>query len=88
VSAAGGPTVIPDGLRCPICHAALDDVGAALACRGCATLHPVVRGVPVLLDEANSVFTVVEVSGVGPGAFDAGGGPACSSSAAEFSVEG
>ncbi|NKC31025.1 methyltransferase domain-containing protein [Falsiroseomonas selenitidurans] len=47
---------------CPIDRAALHPVpeGAApgLACTQCGTVFPVVQGVPVLLNEANSVFRI------------------------------
>ena len=40
-------------LRCPVCRASL---GPELACRGCARQYPRVGDVPVLLDEAKSLF--------------------------------
>lgn len=45
-------------LRCPICHARLGSQGTELACSGpAAHRHPVVDGVPVLLNEASSIFS-------------------------------
>src|SRR5688500_14449779 len=46
--------------RCPRCGGALRAEGESLRC--CATF-PVVDGVPVLIDEATSVFTIADVLG-------------------------
>jgi SAM-dependent methyltransferase len=62
---------LPAGLRCPSCHANIAaDAGESLVCAGCGTKYPVVGGVPVLINEANSVFTTEEVIRAGPYAFD------------------
>jgi len=47
-------------LRCPACGALLDFRGEEAACAGgeCAARFPVVRGVPVLIDEATSIFSL------------------------------
>ena len=43
-------------LRCPADGARLQREGGNLICLSCGTLHPVVRGRPVLIDEERSVF--------------------------------
>ena len=47
-------------LRCPTCCAGLEDAGAELVCANpeCATHYPVIDGIPVLINEANSVFSI------------------------------
>ena len=57
------PTLSPaaiDLLRCPRCKSLLRRDGETLACldERCAAVFPVVGGVPVLINEANSVFSV------------------------------
>lgn len=42
--------------RCPVDRGPLRADGAALVCGACAAAFPVVRGVPVLINDANSVF--------------------------------
>lgn len=46
-------------LCCPVCHAPLDLGAAEITCRNaaCAARYPVVDGIPVLINEANSVFS-------------------------------
>lgn len=46
-------------LRCPICHAQLSLGGASFSCLNlaCGTEYPVVDGVPVLINEANSTLS-------------------------------
>ncbi|MFT7535142.1 MAG: hypothetical protein ACI85K_001093 [Hyphomicrobiaceae bacterium] len=48
-------------LRCPTCRASLRRSEQGLACSACRVAHPVVRGVPVLIDENRSVFRTAEV---------------------------
>lgn len=48
---------------CPADHAALAPVPAGLSCASCGTVYPVVNGVPVLLNEANSVFRISDYTG-------------------------
>ena len=45
---------------CPVCHGALAGGGEGLCCRNpaCRAEYPVVDGVPVLINEANSVFSI------------------------------
>lgn len=46
-------------LRCPVCHAALAPDADHLVCRGeCGTRYPVVGGVPVLINDERSIFSV------------------------------
>jgi len=47
-------------LRCPICHAKLKRVLEQFECTnsGCATYFPIIDGVPVLIDEKSSVFSI------------------------------
>jgi SAM-dependent methyltransferase len=49
----------PPALRCPACWHAL---GQTLECGGCGAKYPTVRGVPVLVDERESAFSVADVS--------------------------
>jgi SAM-dependent methyltransferase/uncharacterized protein YbaR (Trm112 family) len=48
-----------DKLACPVCHGALGRDRGQFCCAepACGTRFPVVEGVPVLINEANSVFT-------------------------------
>ena len=51
-------------MRCPVCHTAVTLHGEGMACTGCELTFPIVQGVPVVLNESNSVFRVAEyVSG-------------------------
>jgi SAM-dependent methyltransferase/uncharacterized protein YbaR (Trm112 family) len=45
-------------LRCPICHARLEEQRTQFRCTGpdCGGVFPIVDGIPVLLNEAQSVF--------------------------------
>src|SRR5262245_47722046 len=47
-------------LRCPVCHATLQVAGQALDCIGpsCGACFPLVDGIPVLIDERSSVFSL------------------------------
>ena len=49
-------------LRCPACRARLELAGGALRCRGaiCGAVYPIVDGVPVLVDEAASLFSIAD----------------------------
>jgi SAM-dependent methyltransferase len=42
--------------RCPIDHGILDCAAGTLTCQACGTVFPVVNGIPVLINDANSVF--------------------------------
>lgn len=47
-------------LRCPRCYAQLERARDHLRCLGCAQRYPVVDGIPVLIDERESVFRIHE----------------------------
>ena len=50
-------------LRCPTCGGTLATEASSLACEGtCGTRFPVVGGVPVLINEANSIFKIADVT--------------------------
>lgn len=55
---ASFPDTVADSLRCPACRGELARVGDRLGCRGCAAVYPVARGIPILIDEARSVFRI------------------------------
>ena len=50
-------------LRCPVCRAGLRQAGEYFACASpdCGARFPVVDGIPVLLNEQSSVFTIDDV---------------------------
>lgn len=50
----------PVGLVCPADRDRLDECGDTLVCRGCGTTFPVVNGIPVLINEPNSVFRLAD----------------------------
>ncbi len=54
---------VRDILRCPVCHSALEDSDNALHCLNpeCDARYPVFRGIPVLLNEQNSLFRSADV---------------------------
>ncbi len=54
------PQNIQELLRCPTCHAKLKQVGEQFECTNseCATHFPVVDGIPVLINEQSSVFSI------------------------------
>ncbi len=45
-------------LRCPICKAKLSRLGEQFRCSNCGTLFPIIDGIPVLLNENSSVFSI------------------------------
>lgn len=47
-------------MRCPCCHQDVILHGDALKCISCDAVYPVVNGVPVVLNESNSVFRTEE----------------------------
>jgi SAM-dependent methyltransferase len=51
-------------LRCPICRAPLERQSETFHCTGynCAAIFPIIRGVPVLLNELRSVFRINELA--------------------------
>jgi SAM-dependent methyltransferase len=48
---------------CPVCRAPLAEAVGGWHCTGCGAEFPVVQGVPVLLNEANSVFRIADYLG-------------------------
>jgi SAM-dependent methyltransferase len=48
-------------LRCPGCYGTLARTGDALQCEGCSARYPIVRGVPILVHEPRSIFTIDEI---------------------------
>jgi SAM-dependent methyltransferase len=58
---ASGPRVPP--YACPIDRALLTPSKSALACPECDMQFPIVRGVPVLINDANSVFCIADYTG-------------------------
>lgn len=48
-------------LRCPACSAEMRRDGDSLDCTGCGTRFPVVRGVPVLINERDSLFRIDQI---------------------------
>jgi SAM-dependent methyltransferase len=63
----GGNTKLPEVAqrlwRCPICGSGLAVADANVVCvnETCSTSFPIVDGVPILLNESNSVFTIADV---------------------------
>ncbi len=49
-------------LRCPGCRSNVCAGGATLQCAGCGTLYPLINGVPVLIDDARSVFRAADIA--------------------------
>ncbi|MDB5377244.1 MAG: Methyltransferase domain protein [Rubritepida sp.] len=45
---------------CPVCRQSLDRDGEQLDCHGCGRRFPLVGGIPVLLNEDNSVFRIAD----------------------------
>ncbi|MCA1668631.1 MAG: class I SAM-dependent methyltransferase [Thermomicrobia bacterium] len=56
------PADVSEWLRCPRCGAVLRARGDALHCtnEGCGADYPLLNGIPILINEANSVFTIAE----------------------------
>ena len=53
------PTLSPEALealRCPACRSTLEQREGGYACTGCTRTFPVVQGIPVLIDEEQSLF--------------------------------
>lgn len=49
-------------LRCPGCRGSLRAAGDVLRCLSCGTPYPVVDGVPVLINDAQSVFRAADIA--------------------------
>ena len=45
-------------LQCPICHHHLNSHEATFACESCQAIFPIVDGIPVLINESNSLFSL------------------------------
>ncbi|EHM02568.1 methyltransferase domain protein [Acetobacteraceae bacterium AT-5844] len=59
-----GDCVLPN-FACPVCRGSLTQGAQTWECAGCGATFPVVRGVPVLLNEQNSVFRIADYTGGG-----------------------
>ncbi len=57
------PPALRDRLRCPVCGAGLNEVDAVLRCTGetCGAPFPVVDGIPILINDKASVFTIADI---------------------------
>jgi ubiquinone/menaquinone biosynthesis C-methylase UbiE/uncharacterized protein YbaR (Trm112 family) len=49
-------------LRCPRCRGVVRTAGDAVQCTACETRYPVVGGIPVLIDDARSVFRAADIA--------------------------
>ncbi len=49
---------VQDLLSCPNCHSQLTNADGSFACSHCGSTFPIVDGVPVLINEAASVFAI------------------------------
>jgi len=69
------PAELLPALRCPICQARLDCAAIECHCVSptCGTRFPIVDGIPVLIHEARSLFSINEIASQRP---DAVGAPA------------
>ncbi len=47
-------------MRCPVCHGSLSTQAENLACSTCSALFPLINGIPIVLNEPNSVFRAEE----------------------------
>lgn len=54
---------IQELLRCPVCGSGLELLGSQLRCSNapCAAVFPVTSGVPVLINEASSIFSIADI---------------------------
>jgi ubiquinone/menaquinone biosynthesis C-methylase UbiE/uncharacterized protein YbaR (Trm112 family) len=57
------PDAILPLLRCPGCRGLLGAASGAMQCLACGTRYPVVKGIPVLIDDTRSVFRAAEIAG-------------------------
>src|SRR5664279_1665690 len=74
----GMTSVSPDArgaLRCPVCHSTLAISADSVQCQNvaCGVVFPLSRGIPVLLNEANSVFRLLYFAGASPRLLDTDG---------------
>jgi SAM-dependent methyltransferase/uncharacterized protein YbaR (Trm112 family) len=54
------PAALVSSLRCPACNMQLDSVNDQLICTNeiCGKVFPIIDGIPVLINEANSIFSI------------------------------
>ncbi len=69
-------SAIQDRLRCPVCRGKLRQKGQELVCQeaGCKSRYPIVDGIPVLINERNSVFRIKDFTVEQHGERKQGGG--------------
>src|SRR5690349_22766813 len=60
------PELLRAQLRCPACKGFLEVAQSALRCVGeCAAAYPIVSGVPIVIDEARSIFSIRDIAAEG-----------------------
>jgi SAM-dependent methyltransferase len=52
-----------DLLRCPACRGTLNRAADALTCASCGRRYPIANGIPILIDEEQSVFDIAAFAG-------------------------
>jgi SAM-dependent methyltransferase len=48
----------PQACACPICRSRLNPTEQVYHCSNCETVFPVIDGIPILINESNSIFTI------------------------------
>lgn len=47
-------------LRCPVCRHELRSAEAGISCGSCGKIYPIVTGIPILINESNSLFSIAD----------------------------